>query len=360
MRGLGLGLWGTSTKLPALQPVNTVPPSFTGTAEVGETLAIDLGTWINADTVLGRIERSPNGINNWSTATSYSAVTTYDVTMADRRFYLRLRVVATNENGSEYFNACCLGPVPLLDADATTYTEAVEVADDAIIEPAIAQAYDDFIIGLKADSVWSNLTACCIMVGARTLPGCLVPLRGPAPTNVNFVSADYNRKTGLKGNGVNKYLDSNQANQDIAQNDFHMSVKISELITPHINRNFLGISENGTGATHLRCNSSGNSGFRVRHSQFRSIGGMEAGMYGASRSASEGYTIRRGGTDYAITEASQIPYAGDIWIFARNDLANTQPCEERMSWYSLGNAIDLEDLEDRLGALVSAIDGAIP
>jgi hypothetical protein len=56
------------------------------------------------------------------------------------------------------------------------------------------------------------IKASCILAGARTLAGALVPLAGAAPTNVGpFVSGDYNRKTGLVGDGSTKYLNSNRA-----------------------------------------------------------------------------------------------------------------------------------------------------
>jgi hypothetical protein len=46
---------------------------------------------------------------------------------------------------------------------------------------------------------------------------------GTAPTNFNFVSGDYNRKTGLVGDGSTKYLDSNRAGNADPQNSFHLS-----------------------------------------------------------------------------------------------------------------------------------------
>jgi hypothetical protein len=39
---------------------------------------------------------------------------------------------------------------------------------------------------------------------------------GTAPTNNNFVDADYNRETGLVGNGSTKYLDSKATDARLA------------------------------------------------------------------------------------------------------------------------------------------------
>jgi hypothetical protein len=70
----------------------------------------------------------------------------------------------------------------------------------------------------KADGTFSAIKAACLLCGARTLAGALVPLVGTAPTNVadGFVSGDYTRggaTPGLKGDGTS-YLDSGRAGDD--------------------------------------------------------------------------------------------------------------------------------------------------
>ena len=89
------------------------------------------------------------------------------------------------------------------DPDAQTYLRAVETADalGLPLEQGVQQAVNQFVIGCKADGIWNAIKASCILAGARTLAGALVPLVGTAPTNVGpFVSGtDYNRKTGLVG-----------------------------------------------------------------------------------------------------------------------------------------------------------------
>jgi len=95
------------------------------------------------------------------------------------------------------------------DADASTYIEAVEAADTQALETGVRYAINDFVIGCKNDGIWDAIKACCILAGARTLAGALVPLVGPDPNSFYFVAGDYNRKTGLKGNGSNQYIDTN-------------------------------------------------------------------------------------------------------------------------------------------------------
>ena len=95
------------------------------------------------------------------------------------------------------------------DTDAGNYIQAVEAADGQVLEGATRQAINNFVMGCKQDGTWTAIKRSCILAGARTLNGALVPFIGTAPTNYNFVSGDYNRKTGLVGNGSNKYLDTN-------------------------------------------------------------------------------------------------------------------------------------------------------
>ena len=111
------------------------------------------------------------------------------------------------------------GGAAVSDPDAMAYLRAVEDADNQALEQGVQQAVNQFVIGCKSDGIWSAIKASCILAGARTLNGALVPLVGIAPTNFNFVAGDYNRKTGLVGDGSTKYLDSNRNNNADPQNN---------------------------------------------------------------------------------------------------------------------------------------------
>jgi len=121
-------------------------------------------------------------------------------------------------------------PVPmpkslsLSDRDAETYIAAVEAADGAQLEQSVRAAILQFVVGLKEDNVWRLLKSTCILSGAKTLSGALVPLVGGSITNANFVSADYNRRTGLQGNGTNKSLRTSLVGNTLSGNSYHMFV----------------------------------------------------------------------------------------------------------------------------------------
>jgi hypothetical protein len=97
------------------------------------------------------------------------------------------------------------------DPDAQAYLRAVETADGQPLEPAVALAVNNFVIGCKSDGTWTALKASCILSGARKKEGAFIDLKTATQilTNNGFADADYNRKTGLVGNGSSKYLNSN-------------------------------------------------------------------------------------------------------------------------------------------------------
>lgn len=148
-------------------------------------------------------------------------------------------------------------PIPAIDhygydADARRYIEAVEAADGQKLELQARKAINDFVVGCKTDGVFSAFRSCCILSGARTLSGALTPLAGPAPTNVNFVSADYNRRTGLIGNGATKYLNTNVVASSIPRDNEHCSVYKSSGFANSDTLICIGNNLNAAGSTNIR------------------------------------------------------------------------------------------------------------
>ena len=103
----------------------------------------------------------------------------------------------------------------------------------------LANAINGFVVGCKQDGIWDAIKACCIMAAWDGLDGALYPLKGAAPTNFNFVSGDYDRETGLVGDGSTKYLDSNRNNNADPQNNNHICLSVS---TASIN-NYIGMRD---------------------------------------------------------------------------------------------------------------------
>lgn len=242
--------------------------------------------------------------------------------------------------------------ITLSDSDARAYIKSVEMADGQSLPVPAKRAIYLFIAGCKADGIWSQIKSACILCGASTLSGALTPLVGTAPTNFNFVSADYDRRIGLMGNGSTKYLDSNRNNNADPQDNNHNAVFLS--VSPTI-----GLSLMGAGAADPGANNILSGATRNRNSVALSLPSTTTGFIGASRSASASYTQRAGSATATQVQGSQMPFAGNLFLFARNTGTPNLYSNPRLAFYSIGEALDLALLDARVTALINAIQAAI-
>ena len=84
-----------------------------------------------------------------------------------------------------------IGSQPLpTDADALDYLSRMATADGAGVETGVAVAVDAFVRDSKALGVWDSIRASCVLAGARTLAGALVPLRDYGPELVDINSLE--------------------------------------------------------------------------------------------------------------------------------------------------------------------------
>ena len=177
-----------------------------------------------------------------------------------------------------------------MDTDAQAYITAVETADGQSLPGRVKNAIDAFVIGCKSDSIWTAIKSACLLAGPATLSGALVPLVGTAPTNVNFVSGDYNQLTGIIGDGSTKYFNSNRNNNADPQNNVHQSVWVSTAHGSGSAAAYLGAGGGGdSGATHIISDRTASNwvAWRSRQTSFQTqSGGATTGFIGHSRSGS--------------------------------------------------------------------------
>jgi len=219
---------------------------------------------------------------------------------------------------------------------------------------------NSFVVGCKADGIWNAIKASCILAGARTLTGALVPLVGTAPTNFNFVSGDYNRKTGLVGDGSTKYLDSGRNNDTDPQDSQHLSI-YGALSTTDGAERFAGAGGIAFGATGIArllqtlvTRSRTSSGNTLSNFSFSTTVPFFAGL---SRSQSSQYTAKASTVNTStIQNTSQAPAADSITIFQNGGTFSSA----RLSFYSVGESLDLAMLDARVTTLVNAFAAAIP
>jgi hypothetical protein len=240
------------------------------------------------------------------------------------------------------------------DADARAYISAVQIADASSLEPAVQRAINDFVVGCKADGIWSAIKASCILMGARTLSGALTPLVGSAPTNNGpFVSGDYNRETGLVGNASSKYLDSNRNNNAQALGSQHMAFYASTADTG--SGMYLGVTTSDL----IQRASSFN--FRSRSVSLNLDNTGFAGFQGVNRSSTTAWLGRGNGADTtgSTTTVSGSPTNANIFIYCRNNSGPQLYSNARLAFYSIGDSLDLALLDTRVTNLYNAIGAAI-
>jgi hypothetical protein len=249
------------------------------------------------------------------------------------------------------------------DSDALAYIAAVEIADGQSLEAAVQYAYEDFILGCKADGIWTALKASCILAGARTLSGALVPLVGSAPTNFNFVSGDYNRKTGLKG-ATTKYLRSNRNNNADPQNSKHLCVYVTERAS--VSSFLIGGNTGNNGNSFISTHPTIGLRFAVNaNSSGTNLGNPNPGnLIGGTRSNSTTMIGRAGGANVGngidtIALNSQTPASVVLNIFTRQGALDNFT-NARVAYYSIGESLDLAFLDTRVSTLTTDLAAAIP
>jgi hypothetical protein len=258
--------------------------------------------------------------------------------------------------------------VDAADPDARAYLAAVEAADTQALEPAVRLAVDAFVVGCKADGIWNAIKASCIMAGARTRLGAMVPMVGAAPTSFNFANDDYNRKTGLKGNGTTKYLNANRNNNADPQDSNHAAVYASAVGTPSTSKNRVFIAGGGAASAGTNLLTQGAFIDGRLFTRNRSSAGTDsgvavaAGFVGMSRGSSSAYTTRTNGTNYNVAVVSDGLLSSNTLVFSRDGTSGDSggTTDARLAFYSIGESLDLALLDTRVTTLINAIAAAIP
>lgn len=268
-------------------------------------------------------------------------------------------------------------PVPMIDArrvfdpDAERYIAAVEQADGRPLEEAVRVAIGEFVIGCKEDGVWSAFANTFLFCGARTLSGALVPLVGRAATNFNFVTGDYNRRIGLKGNRSNKYLLAGLSGSQLNAASHHCFFYGSDFETAIVAQGFGawdGINLDSVfdflfffnGTRFARSNA-------IDGSASISSGFTSSGSITASRTALNDFRLFQNGTLSATNSTALQTRFGNslrLGIFGRNDGVNSvaSPTASRFAVFSFGGGLPatrVAALHSRADAFVASIGAAI-
>jgi hypothetical protein len=243
------------------------------------------------------------------------------------------------------------------DADARAYIEAVRLADGQYMEPGVQLAVNDFVAGCKADGIWAVIKACCILMGARTLSGALVPLVGSAPTNTNFVGGDYDRKTGLKGNASNKRLAVNRNNNADPQDDCHGYVRVTEAPATLVRSPFGAV--NFSANRHIYVNATADHRFFANGpvAGISTNVGLVGGL-GIARNNSANFDYFLYTALANVSNTSSANPSNGLAVFS-STTAGAVHSDCRISLYSFGEFLSLSTLNTRVSTLSTAIGAAI-
>jgi hypothetical protein len=249
------------------------------------------------------------------------------------------------------------------DPDAGRYIAAVEAADDnQLLEFGVGKAINDFVVGCKQDRIWDAIKASCILAGARTLAGALVPLAGIAPTNVGglFVDGDYSRKTGLKGNSSTKTLNTNRAENADPQDSVHLSIYQTEkfsavdyVLFGTDNSSSVGLYVGGVTSGVVEFN-----GYNRNTLAFLVSTSAAVGFAGHSRINSSTVNYRFFSNASTITRSSNASNSTNYQVFGAAGLT-TNRGSGRLAFYSIGESLDLALLDTRVTRLIAEINFGI-
>jgi hypothetical protein len=252
---------------------------------------------------------------------------------------------------------------PPYDPDATIYINNVEAADGQPLEDTTKNAINAFVVGCKSDGIWDAIKSSCILAGARTLNGALIPLKGTAPTNNFFISSDYNRATGLQGNASNKYLNSNRACDADPVNSIHRAFYIT---STSINNNTsiygaIDACAPADGESLVWISSQWSA--RIRNTFGFSQGSFSTnGFFGLSSDNSSIFTFRKDSAERFLFRGGLSPKNNNMYIYALNYRDNcargfsvVSYSNARLTFYSLGENLDLSLLNARINTLMSTI-----
>ena len=230
-------------------------------------------------------------------------------------------------------------------------------------DPAFDSANDYLIRELVAlgGPYWDTMGTMTTLCG-KLFAGLLVPLRDgmDVGTNVdnNFVSGDYNAKTGLVGDGSSKYIDSNRNNNADGQNNISMGVYISAVGATAITEAFIG-SRHPTNASPLTQMLSLSGGDKIARLNSGTTGTFTSsrmpGYFGSSRNNSSNMLARFSGANNELTSASSEPYDNNQWVFARNHIGSAAFSNCRLSLYHIGPALNLATLDGILTEYMARI-----
>lgn len=249
-----------------------------------------------------------------------------------------------------------LGSASSYDADAQAWIDAVESADAQALETGVKDAMNQLVIDMKNSSLWTPIKTMNVWMGARTLAGILIDVKNPLSswTNNNFLIGDYNRTTGLNGDGSTKSINTNRNNNADPQDNQAMWCYIH---TTGSSTRYMGGGSTQTGSTNIQISGANDLRFRSQNSTNTLRSGAHGpGLAGVTRDNSSTFDWRGNGTGGTLSRGSQTPYDSDVFVFAVGVSGSPNSwADGRLRAAAIGEAHNLTDAETALATYISSI-----
>lgn len=180
-----------------------------------------------------------------------------------------------------------------------------------------------------------------------------------------WASGDYDRSTGMKGDGTSLYLNTNYQVPESDLNDTHIACHVTLAATNAVHYKMGAYATTpAQNITAFRGIGSGNLAIYNN-----SLAGADAGsgrgnvtnFHGQSRSDSSSVTARVSNTSHSLSFPSTTVVPMPLFLFATN-LNNSGKFggfDGRIAFYSAGTALDLAKLDSHVSSYVTAIGAAI-
>jgi hypothetical protein len=256
------------------------------------------------------------------------------------------------------------GGAPSYDPDAQAMFDARAAVGDEPTEP-YKQAISDYVKEIKAISgFWDDIIQLVVMAGATTINGARVAIKGNNLTSNNIFNGDVNIKTGVAGNGVNKFLRTGYSGNPsgTGQNNFHMYGHFTARSTASGGRTLFGNGGNtGSGRRVLVHDAGGSTPLRMNGSATFSRSGRNAGDHGFSRSTSSAFTSLVVSTLVTHTDTSVAASGGPYYILARGPNSGSTPesashANARILIWALGAGVNLTNYVTPRANLITALN----